>query len=144
MAMCSPEDSPRCRIINALNKLFEVWIQERNTETRESFLGRDVNRPRLGGEFLLSDGTERIKEEKGVDPNAQKESIDEISKLVKDLLITNQEGGIDRELMRKKSLKISQISIILLEMSMIEGEISDSFKNKLSESISIAFQEILS
>lgn len=145
--MCLPDGNPRCRrdrIINELKERFEVWLQERNAEGRREFLGRDVAPPGVGGGgFLRSDETERIEEERGIDSNRQEESLEEISRLVKDLLMTNQKGDIDRELMRKKSLQFSQISIVLLEISMIEGEISDALRNKLSENISMALQEIL-
>ena len=142
--MCPPTNTVRCEIVTRLKELFGVWFQERNSEGRREFLGRDVAPPGVGGGgFLRRDETERIEEERGIDSNRQEESLGEISRLVKDLLMTNQEGDIDRELMRKKSLQFSQISIALLEMSMIEGEISEALRNKLSENISIALQEIL-
>ena len=145
--MCLPDGNPRCRrdrIINELKERFKVFFQERNAEGRREFLERDVEPPRVGsGGILRSDETDRIEEEIGIDSNRQEESLEEISTLVKDLLMTNQEGDIDPEIMRKNSLQFSQISIVLLEMSMIEGEISDALRNKLSENISMALQEIL-
>ena len=145
--MCLPDGNPRCRrdrILNELKERFKVFFQEPNAEGRREFLERDVDPPGVrSGLILRSDETDRIEEERAIDSNRQEESLEEISRLVKDLLMTNQEGDIDPEVMRKKSLQFSQISIVLLEMSLIKGEISDALRNKLSENISMALQEIL-
>src|ERR687885_1029741 len=58
--------------------------------------------------------------------------IPQITELMANLLITNGEGEIDRQQMRRMSVKLGKLSTKLLEVSLDGGEISeDSIQKKL-------------
>lgn len=69
--------------------------------------------------------------------------INEISQLITELIITNQEGSVDKTRLCKISLHLSKILTYLLEISVATEEISSESHNRISEEFGIILREML-
>jgi len=97
-----------------------VFKRQKRLFDRSALEGKEIASPGRGVEGNKSD-LQRIEE-----------IIPQISELMANLLITNGEGEIDREQMRRISVKVGKLSTKLLEVSLDGGEISeDSIQKKL-------------
>jgi len=74
----------------------------------------------------------------------EEELIQEISVLIKDLLIIDKQGNRNNpEFLGQVSLMFAQISVELLKMSLMQGESNESMNENLSEKVSLLLKEVL-
>ena len=129
------KDKNHCeKLVAALELLLPVLsrltVPER--EGRKSVLGRRefIKSSAIKAEEISPEG--RGGEGNKSDLQKIEDIIPQITELMANLLITNGEGEIDRQQMRRMSVKLGKLSTKLLEVSLDGGEISeDSIQKKL-------------
>lgn len=131
-----PKDTNHCEKLRAaLESLLSVLVLSRLNFAGRGRLNSVFGRERFFESSAL-EGKEIAPPGRGVEGNKSdlqriEEIIPQISELMANLLITNGEGEIDREQMRRISVKVGKLSTKLLEVSLDGGEISDTIFLKM-------------
>lgn len=137
--MCrDPKNPELCKKIledlsKVLNKLRNERLGADSDLDRLNLTGRRIFSIRRNRKAMMDEGI--VNEENEGQKSTDNQSIEElgaqVSQLLTQLLITNQEGNQDRDLMLERSLQLGKLATKLLETSLDRVEIdSESIKVK--------------
>ena len=137
--MCrDPKNPELCKKIledlsKVLNKLRNERLGADSDLDRLNLTGRRIFSIRRNRKAMMDEGI--VNEENEGQKSTNNQSIEElaaqVSQLLTQLLITNQEGNQDRDLMLERSLQLGKLATKLLETSLDRVEIdSESIKVK--------------
>lgn len=137
--MCrDPKNPELCKKIledlsKVLNKLRNERLGADSDLDRLNLTGRRIFSIRRNRKAMMDEGivNEENEGQKSTDNQSIEELAAQVSQLLTQLLITNQEGNQDRDLMLERSLQLGKLATKLLEKSLDRVEIdSESIKVK--------------